>query len=757
MATASLELTDYSLVGVEADRAIEKGLADAAWYTSPVPRAKMRELLQRRDGPALRDTLLWFALLFVTGYTAYLLWGSAWAIVPFLLYGALYGGSSDSRWHEAGHGTAFKTDWLNNALYEIASFMVIRESTPWRWSHARHHSDTIIVGRDPEIAVPRPPHIPSILLNIFALKSALNEFRKMLLHAAGKIDAQEAPYIPKSEYGKVFFKARIYILIYASVLGLAMAQGSILPLMFVGLPSLYGAWLMVFFGITQHAGLAENVLDHRLNCRTVYMNPVFRYLYWNMNYHIEHHMFPLVPYHALPKLHALVKDDCPPAYPSTIAAYKEIIPAVWRQVKDPTYHVRRALPTPTLRAADHSPYTFIRTSADKAQAAWIEICPANKLQPEDVLRFDCDAQTFAVYRTMDDEFCATEGICTHGRTHLAEGFVNGNLIECAKHNGRFDVRDGSIQRSPVCVGLKTYTVENRAGTLFLDLESAGGCGLADAEKATAFRVLSNDNVTPFIKELVLEPENTATAFRFQPGDYIQLEIPVFESRFNTIDINEPFAKIWRDLNLYAYRASNDNAVRRNYSMANNPEGQGPLRFNVRIATPPPGLACQAGVGSTYVFNLKSGDTVKVIGPFGDFHIKDTEAEMVYVGGGAGMAPLCAHLLYLFETLKTKRKVSFWYGARSRQELFYQDSFEALAQKHDNFSFHVTLSEPLPGDEWTSHTGFVHAVLQREYLAHHDRPQALEYYLCGPPAMIDATTEMLSSLGVHLEQILFDEF
>ena len=387
----------------------------------------------------------------------------------------------------------------------------------------------------------------------------------------------------------------------------------------------------------------------------------------------------------------------------------------------------------------------------------IEICPADKLPREDVLRFDCDGKTFAVYRTEEDQYHATDGICTHGRTHLAEGMVKGNLIECAKHNGRFDVRDGSVQRPPVCVGLRTYIVENRAGSLYLNLESAGGCGLLEAERAIKFRVISNDNVSTFIKELVLEPVNTQQAFRFAPGDYIQLAIPPFETGLDGIDVKAPYDKMWRKLNLATHRAANDAEVWRNYSMATNPDANGPLRFNVRIAVPPPGLACKAGAGSTFVFALKPGDTVKAMGPFGDFHIKDTDAEMVYIGGGAGMAPLRSHLSYLFETLKTGRRVSFWYGARSRQEMFYQDYFEALAREHENFSFHVALSEPLPEDQWSSHTGYIHEVVQREYLARHADPTVIEYYLCGPPAMIKATQDMLADLKVNENQILFDEF
>ncbi len=347
-ATATLsrppETLDYSLTGLNAAAAVEKGLAEADWYQCPVPRAELRKLLERRDGPAIRDTILWFALLFGSAYATYALWGTWWAILPYLVYAALYASTSDSRWHESEHGTAFKTDWMNSALYEIASFMVMRESTLWRWSHTRHHSDTIIVGRDPEIAVPRPPNVRKMIMGVFGLPVYPNYFAQILTHATGRMRPEEKTYIPENEFPKIYFRARIYVLIYASVIGLAIYHQSILPLMFIGLPGIFGSWLAMMYGLTQHAGLAENVLDHRLNCRTVYMNPIHRYLYWNMNYHVEHHMFPLVPYHNLPRLHALLKEDMPIPYSGIIEAYREIIPTVLRQVKDPAYHVKRQLP-----------------------------------------------------------------------------------------------------------------------------------------------------------------------------------------------------------------------------------------------------------------------------------------------------------------------------------------------------------------------------------------------------------------------------
>ena len=480
------QLTDYSLVGLNATVAVEKGLAEADWYQSPVPRDTMRELLERRDGPALRDTLLWFGLLALFGTLGFLLWGTWWAILPFAAYGVLYGSTSDSRWHESSHGTAFKTDWMNNLLYEISSFMVMRESTVWRWSHTRHHSDTIVVGRDPEIAVPRPPDLKKFCLVFTGIPGVRGYFKKLFLHSTGRLDPEEATYIPASDHERIFFMARVSLLIYLGVVAACFVSGSILPLMFIGLPNLYGAWLAPVYGDTQHAGLAENVLDHRMNCRTVMMNPLNRYLYWNMNFHVEHHMFPLVPYHNLPRLHKIVRDDMPTPYPGLLDAWREIIPAVWRQARDPGYFVKRKLPTPTVRyAANEAAKTLVAKGTPDAEG-WIEVGEASTLDREDVLRFDAAGHTYAVYRTGDDAYHATDGMCTHGNTHLATGLVKGDLIECPKHNGRFDVRDGSPQRLPVCIALRTYPVEVHEGKLRINLRQAGGEG--DKNKETTYHL-----------------------------------------------------------------------------------------------------------------------------------------------------------------------------------------------------------------------------------------------------------------------------
>ena len=745
---------DYSLTGASTALAVEKGLAEAEWYTTPVPKSELRKLLERRDGPAIRDTALLFALLLATGYATFALWNTWWVLIPYLIYAVLYGTSSDSRWHECGHGTAFKTDWMNSVLYEIASFMVMRESVVWRWSHNRHHSDTIIVGRDPEIQIPRPPDIQSLALSLFNVGGYRTYFPSLFRHALGRMPAGERTFIPASEFPKVCRNARICVAIYGLVIASAIFWQSWIPIFLFVLPQFFGTWLMIIHNTPQHAGLAENVLDHRLNCRTVHMNPISRFIYWNMNYHVEHHMFPLVPYHALPKLHEVIKSDCPPPYPSILSAWREILPAVFRQVKDPAYHVKRQLPPARPRAAEgfHAPDATVDAEG------WIEVCAAADLGKADVIRFDHGRKTYALCRDGNGSLFATDGICTHGNNHLADGVVIDGTIECPKHNGRFHLADGSPARAPICRSLATYPIAERNGRLLLNVTRPGGAG-AREPKTFNLRVVSNRNVATFIKELVFEPATSADAFGFTPGDYIQFDIPAYdEIRFAGFDIPEPFASVWRAHHLFDLISRNPHAGRRNnYSLASNARTESTLRFNVRIATPPPGQDCPPGVGSAYMFNLKPGDTVSAIGPAGDFHLKPTQKEMIYIGGGAGMAPLRSHLSHLFETEATARRVSFWYGARSRQEIFYQDYFEGIAAKFLNFQFHLALSSPLPEDNWIGPCGLIHEIVLEQYLKFHENLRAVEFYLCGPPQMIAACRKMLASLGVADSQIAYDEF
>ena len=344
MAIAEKVKRDYSLVGESAKRAIEIGLASAEWYHSDVSRKDMKELMQRSDGPAIRDTLIWFGALALSAAGGIWFWGS-WACVPFFfVYGVLYGSASDSRWHECGHGTAFRTPWMNHVVYEIASFMLMRNPVTWRWSHARHHTDTIIVGRDAEIATMRPPALLRLLFSYIGVLDVWSSLMGILRNAMGTITPDEKSFIPETEQPKAIRAARVHIAIYILTIALAVYIHSWLPLMLIGLPRMYGCWHMLLTGILQHGGLADNVTDHRLNSRTVYMNPISRFLYWNMNYHVEHHMFPMVPFHALPRLHELIKHDLPEPNPSIWHAYREMIPVLLRQLKNEEYYLKRELP-----------------------------------------------------------------------------------------------------------------------------------------------------------------------------------------------------------------------------------------------------------------------------------------------------------------------------------------------------------------------------------------------------------------------------
>ncbi|MDE0114434.1 MAG: fatty acid desaturase [Albidovulum sp.] len=336
----SLAFRNYRLSG----NADAKMFEHSDWYACPVPRKRMKELMKRSDGAALRDFGLWLLLLLAAGILALESWGTWVALPAFLVYGVLYASAAESRFHECLHGTPFKTRWINETFLWILGLFALKNPYFWRWSHARHHTDTIVVGRDPEIAFPRPPDIWGMLLNMLHLRAGTKELSKTLRHSAGFINEEEREFIPAKERSKVVFYARLQTGLLAAVVAWSVAANSFMPLLFFGLPTFYGSWLHSVLAAMQHAGLAEDIPDHRLNSRTVYLNPAFSFVYANMNYHVEHHMFPLVPYYALSKLHEEIRADCPPAYRGLWDAYREILPALRRQLKNPGYFVQRSLP-----------------------------------------------------------------------------------------------------------------------------------------------------------------------------------------------------------------------------------------------------------------------------------------------------------------------------------------------------------------------------------------------------------------------------
>lgn len=270
-------------------------------------------------------------------------------------------------------------------------------------------------------------------------------------------------------------------------------------------------------------------------------------------------------------------------------------------------------------------------------------------------------------------------------------------------------------------------------------------------------VASNDNVATFIKELVLNlPEGETVDFR--AGGYVQLEAPAHKVDFSNFDIGSEYRGDWERFGFFKLQSIIDEPIIRAYSMANYPEERGVVKFNIRIATPPPGSeGIPPGQMSSWVFNLKPGDKVKVYGPFGEFFAKDTDAEMIFIGGGAGMAPMRSHLFDQLKRLNSKRKISFWYGARSLREMFYVEDYDQLAAENDNFDWHVALSDPQPEDNWDGLTGFIHNVLYEQYLKNHPAPEDCEYYMCGPPMINAAVIKMLTDLGVEPDNILLDDF
>jgi Na+-transporting NADH:ubiquinone oxidoreductase subunit F len=271
-------------------------------------------------------------------------------------------------------------------------------------------------------------------------------------------------------------------------------------------------------------------------------------------------------------------------------------------------------------------------------------------------------------------------------------------------------------------------------------------------------VVSNRNVASFIKELVLRLP-AGEALDYKAGGYIQIECPPHDIHYRDFDIDERFRNEWDRYKMWRYESHVKDTVSRAYSMASYPLEGEIIKLNVRIATPPPGSddSVPPGIMSSYIFSLKPGDVVTISGPYGEFFAKDTTNEMVFIGGGAGMAPMRAHIFDQLKRLETRRKMSFWYGARSRNELFYVEDFDRLAAKYPNFTWHVALSEPLPEDQWNGYVGFIHKVLHDEYLADHPAPEDCEYYLCGPPMMNVAVIKMLEDLGVTRDHILLDDF
>jgi Na+-transporting NADH:ubiquinone oxidoreductase subunit F len=350
-------------------------------------------------------------------------------------------------------------------------------------------------------------------------------------------------------------------------------------------------------------------------------------------------------------------------------------------------------------------------------------------------------QTLAANQVFLSSACGGGGTCAQCKCKVTEG--GGSMLPTEEsHFTKGEAREG--WRLSCQVAVKQDMVVEVPEEVF-------------GVKKWETTVESNPNMATFIKELTLRlPEGDSVDFR--AGGYVQLECPPFEINFSDFDIEEEYRGDWEHFKFFDFKCINKEDTIRAYSMANYPEEEGVVKFNIRIATPPPGtVGINPGIMSSYAFNLKPGDKVTVYGPFGEFFARETEAEMVFVGGGAGMAPMRSHIFDQLKRLKSDRKISFWYGARSLKELFYKEDYDTLAEEFPNFEWHVAMSDPQPGDNWDGLTGFIHNVLLEQYLKNHPAPEDCEYYMCGPPIMNQSVMTMLEAMGVEPENIMLDDF
>ncbi|MGB1395026.1 MAG: fatty acid desaturase [Candidatus Puniceispirillaceae bacterium] len=315
------------------------------WKRIKIDAALLRQLTQREDRRPMRDMSIWLGLMAFFAYVTNYLWGSWWAALPLYAYAVLYSTGSQSREHETGHGTAFKTKKYNQFFFEITSFMVLRETFLRIKSHDIHHQHTILTDKDPEIVTPVPPNFRALLLNLFMVERAIRGMTELTTHSLNRLTAKDRQSGRVALPDGAVAKARLWIAILAGTAGLSLYLSSWLPVLLIGpLPMMFGGSLRHLFALSQHVGLAQNVYDHRMNTRTIYLGPILGFLYMNMQYHLEHHLYPNVPYYHLPALHEAIKDKCPPAYNGLWPVFAEMLPVLWRQRIDPAYHIDRPVP-----------------------------------------------------------------------------------------------------------------------------------------------------------------------------------------------------------------------------------------------------------------------------------------------------------------------------------------------------------------------------------------------------------------------------
>ena len=437
------------------------------WHQCDIPKAELTELMQRSDLKGLVYTGAFFATLVGLGVLAYRAIGTPWMIPAFFAYGTVYC-FLNHLMHETHHRTVFRSDWLNEAVHWIAGFAHGAEPIYDRWGHWQHHTYTYHIGNDPEVITPRPADLPTLARQFFGI--GIIRPGPIINHALGIIPPADKELVPESAWKAMIWSSRLWLLGYGMILTSCVVFHTWLPLVYTVFARHYGAFIPTLLNDTQHVGLEENVMDHRLCTRNIRLDPVTSFFYWNMQYHIEHHMFPSVPFHSLARLHAKLKDQLPPTM-SLWSAYREILGTTWKQQGRYDFHVTPSLPenAPSMEGAASAVTESTRaTIAGETEIVdWVPV-PVAAMPVNDVMGFTHDGKPYAIYH-LADGYHATTGRCSHQGALLCKGLLVDGEIECPAHQGRFDARTGKATRSPACEDLAKFPVKLQEGVLLLGL------------------------------------------------------------------------------------------------------------------------------------------------------------------------------------------------------------------------------------------------------------------------------------------------